>query len=97
MVKIGIYFFYEVILMERKYSVGWGLTNICNMNCKFCYSKETRIKSNNTTLEDWIKFVDDNYQYIDSINYGTGENTLCDDFFLLLLMLEKNIHKLNNH
>ena len=26
----------------QKYNVGWGLTNACNMNCKFCYSKETR-------------------------------------------------------
>lgn len=69
----------------RKYNVGWGLTNSCNMNCKFCYSKETRQKTNDVSLEDWIKFIDDNHDQIDSINYGTGENALCDDFFKFIL------------
>ena len=58
----------------KKFNIGWGLTNLCNMNCKFCYSKETREKSRECNIEDWKKFIDENYEQIDSINYGTGEN-----------------------
>ena len=65
----------------KKYNVGWGITNACNMNCKFCYSKDTRHSTSDTTLKDWIKFVDENHEYIDSINYGTGENAISNDFF----------------
>ena len=64
-----------------KYNVGWGLTNLCNMNCQFCYSKGVRQELTDATIDDWIKFVDENYQFIDSINYGTGENSILDDFF----------------
>lgn len=65
----------------RKYNIGWGLTNLCNMNCQFCYSKKVRHEIKECKIEDWKKFVDDNHENIDSINYGTGENTLMDDFF----------------
>lgn len=68
-----------------KYNVGWGITHLCNMNCRFCYSKETRNESQDTTIEDWIKFIDENHEFIDSINYGTGENAICDDFFKFIL------------
>ena len=65
----------------RKYNIGLGLTNACNMNCAFCYSKETRVKIEDISINDWIKFVDENHEQIDSINYGTGENSILDDFF----------------
>lgn len=65
----------------KKYSIGWGLTNTCNMNCQFCYSKETRHKIDEVTIEDWKRFVDENHEMIDSINYGTGENAIMDEFF----------------
>ena len=74
----------------KKYNVGWGITSSCNMNCKFCYSKETRHETKDIDLEDWIKFIDENHEYIDSINYGTGENALCDDFFNFLAYVRKN-------
>ena len=64
-----------------KYNIGWGLTNICNMNCKFCYSKDTRKAINEIGINDWKRFVDENYEHIKSINYGTGENTIINDFF----------------
>lgn len=73
-----------------KYNVGWGFTNSCNMNCKFCYSKETRKSTTDTNYSDWIKFVDENHEYIDSINYGTGENALIDDFFEFILYVREN-------
>lgn len=72
-----------------KFNVGWGITNSCNMNCQFCYSKDTRHSTKNTTLKDWIQFIDENHNYIDSINYGTGENALSDDFFKFILYVRE--------
>lgn len=69
----------------KKFNVGWGITNACNMNCKFCYSKETRQSTKDVTINDWKKFIDENHEYIDSINYGTGENAICNDFFEFVL------------
>lgn len=74
----------------KKYNIGWGLTNACNMNCKFCYSKETRDSSKNLGVDDWIKFIDENHQLIESINYGTGENAICNDFFTFLNHVRSN-------
>ncbi len=74
----------------KKYNVGWGITNACNMNCKFCYSKDTRHSTSDTTLKDWIKFVDENHEYIDSINYGTGENAISNDFFKFISYVREN-------
>lgn len=65
----------------KKYNIGWGLTNSCNMNCEFCYSKETRKSTNEVGIEDWKRFVDENHDQIESINYGTGENDILDEFF----------------
>lgn len=73
----------------KKFNIGWGLTNLCNMNCKFCYSKETREKSRECNIEDWKKFIDENYEQIDSINYGTGENAILDDFFYFIDYVRK--------
>ena len=74
----------------KKYNIGWGLTNACNMKCKFCYSKETRDSSKNLGVDDWIKFIDENHQLIESINYGTGENAICNDFFTFLNHVRSN-------
>lgn len=76
--------------MLKKYNVGWGLTNCCNMNCQFCYSKQTRFRINEKKLEDWKLFIDQNHEFIDSINYGTGENSLVDDFFYLVKYIREN-------
>lgn len=74
----------------KKFKIGWGITNACNMNCKFCYSKDTRYATSDTTIKDWIKFIDENHEYIDSINYGTGENVISDDFFRFILYVRNN-------
>ncbi len=74
----------------KKFNVGWGLTNVCNMNCRFCYSKGTRSSTKDKKLSDWIKFIDKNHEYIDSINYGTGENSTCDDFFTFIRYVREN-------
>lgn len=74
----------------KKFNVGWGITNLCNMNCRFCYSKDMRHSINDITFEDWVKFIDENYKCIDSINYGTGENAMSDDFFKFILYVRNN-------
>ena len=43
----------------KKFNIGWGITNSCNMNCRFCYSKETRKSTDNIGIEDWIRFIDE--------------------------------------
>ena len=72
------------------FNIGWGLTNLCNMNCQFCYSKQVREKINECDINDWIKFVDENAENINSINYGTGENTVMEAFFDFVKYVRKN-------
>lgn len=76
--------------MTNKINIGWGLTNICNMCCEFCYSKNARKESNLVGIKEWKKFIDQNHKKIDSINYGTGENSLIDDFFYFIEYVRKN-------
>jgi len=73
-----------------KYNVGWGLTNACNMNCQFCYSKQARHELNECKIDEWKNFVDSNAEYIDSINYGTGENSILDSFFYFIDYVRTN-------
>lgn len=69
----------------EKLNVGWGSVAQCNMNCAFCYSKFRRVSlEENLGYSDWINFVDNNHDLINSINYGTGENTLNRDWFKLV-------------
>lgn len=71
--------------MERESIVlGVGFTNICNMNCDFCYSKNNREYSFRQPLHVWKDFFMKNGPYLKSINYGTGENALEDDWFELI-------------
>lgn len=74
----------------KQFNVGWGLTNKCNMKCKFCYSKESRYVNNELGIKEWISFIDQNHEHIDSINYGTGENAILDDFFYFIDYVRKN-------
>jgi len=68
----------------KKWQVGWGITKKCNMECEFCYSSNAREGSDNLKLEVLTDFVDKNHNYIEAINYGTGENTLVLDWFELI-------------
>lgn len=68
----------------KKWNIGWGTVSFCNMNCQFCYSKFKRATSVDLCLEDWINFIDNNFEYINTINYGTGENTLSNDWFTFI-------------
>lgn len=70
--------------MDKKWKIGWGTISNCNMKCKFCYSATVREEVENLEFKDWKKFIDENHNFIDSINYGTGENSLDEDWFELV-------------
>ena len=69
----------------KKWNVGWGPVSSCNMKCEFCYSKGKRngVKGD-LSFEDWKQFIDENHDRINTINYGTGENTLDINWFRLV-------------
>ena len=73
-----------------KWKIGWGLTNSCNMNCPFCYSKKARQDGEDISLECATRFIDENHEYIDSINYGTGENTLSNNWRCIAKYITEN-------
>lgn len=70
--------------MDKKWNIGWGIETRCTMNCEFCYSREVRPSVTNMNLEIYKNFMDKNWKFIDSINYGTGENSLSEDWFKLI-------------
>lgn len=74
----------------KKWNVGWGPVSKCNMNCQFCYSKMRRKDGVDLQYSDWINFISDNHQRINSINYGTGENTLDKNWFKLISFIRNN-------
>lgn len=71
-------------MKENSIVLGIGFTNACNMGCNFCYSKDNRLYSYRQPLDIWKTFFKNNGKYIQSINYGTGENALEDDWFRLI-------------
>lgn len=72
----------------NKYSVGLGVTSMCNMNCSFCYSKDQRDNSD-VSINEWKLFFDNNNDFINNINFGTGENTLLEEWFDLVDYINK--------
>ena len=69
----------------KKWNIGWGVISSCTMKCQFCYSYSRRSECKELGLEEWIRFVDSNHERINSINYGTSENTLSRDWFKLIM------------
>ena len=73
----------------KKWNIGWGPIAECNMHCQFCYSRRKRQEGNNLTIADWLHFIDGSGGLINTINYGTGENTLSMDWFSLISYIRK--------
>ena len=73
----------------KKWNIGWGTVAACNMKCQFCYSKERRKQGQQLELSDWKKFIDQNHEKISTINYGTGENSINDDWFKLVYYIRE--------
>ncbi len=70
-------------MSDLKWKIGWGLSNRCNMACKFCYSSKVRREQKNfdNIIQTGVDFVKRNREKIDSINFGTGEPTVEPAFF----------------
>lgn len=79
----------------KKWKIGWGVTNNCNMKCPFCYSKDVRENNKDLDVSIMKKFIDKNFNYIDSINYGTGENTLSKAWMELLNHVGSNYSQIS--
>ena len=75
---------------NKKWNVGWGVTSACNMACEFCYSKMVRQRDDDRDLQKCISFIDNNHSKINSINYGTGENSISSNWFSLIDYIRKH-------
>lgn len=73
-----------MLLGNKIWDIGWGYISQCNMRCEFCYSKEVRKSLQKLNLDICKQFINKNFENISSINFGTGENSLSDDWFQLV-------------
>jgi radical SAM protein with 4Fe4S-binding SPASM domain len=76
---------------STKWKIGWGITSECNMRCFFCYSKYLRESRTQTifNINGVINFINNNKNYIDSINFGTGECALIPEWWDLLMLIKE--------
>ena len=75
---------------ERRFALGIGLTNECNLSCRFCYRDPTRV---DRLSLDQVRAVLDRLP-VRSVNLGTGENGMHPDFKPMLDMLRAEPIKL---
>ena len=68
------------MINSYKWKIGWGFTAKCNMTCPFCYSAIARRDDYEIPLQSAKRFVDINADMIESINYGTGECALSENW-----------------
>jgi radical SAM protein with 4Fe4S-binding SPASM domain len=75
---------------ERRFALGLGLTNACNLSCSFCYRDPTR--------EDRLQLEQVQAALgalpLRSVNLGTGENGMHPEFARLLAWLARQPVKL---
>ena len=75
---------------ERRFALGLGLTNECNLACAFCYRDPTRV--DRLSLEQ-VRSVMRSLP-VRSVNLGTGENGMHPDFGALVSYLRAQPIKL---
>ncbi len=80
-------------MTSHKWMIGLGITSHCNMSCSFCYSKYRRT-NNDLPLNKWLNFFDKNHKEIRDINFGTGENTISADWYILIEYIRKKYPKI---
>ena len=76
--------------VERKFALGLGLTNECNLSCAFCYRDPTRV--DRLSLEQ-VRSVMRSLP-VRSVNLGTGENGMHPEFGALVNYLRSEPIKL---
>ena len=69
---------------KTQWQIGWGYTSVCDMRCPFCYSRTVRKQPEEIPLELAQSFVRNNADAIASINYGTGECALSENWSRLI-------------
>lgn len=71
----------NILQENKKYpsitTIGIGLTNRCNLNCDHCYSR--KMAERNFSLEDAKKTLSA-FPFLKSVNFGTGESILNNQF-----------------
>src|SRR5215470_10077632 len=77
-------------IAERRFALGLGLTNECNLACSFCYRDPTRL---DRLSLDQVKSVMKSLP-VRSVNLGTGENGMHPDFKAILAYLQTQPVKL---
>jgi radical SAM protein with 4Fe4S-binding SPASM domain len=75
---------------ERKFALGIGLTNECNLACSFCYRDPTRL---DRLSLDQVRAVMTSLP-VRSVNLGTGENGMHPQFPDMLAFLRRQPIKL---
>lgn len=74
--------------MSKKWAIGVGTTDKCNLNCPHCYSRRNQTVT--ITYEEYKALLDK--VDVTSLNFGTGENGLNPDFERILdLTYERGI------
>src|SRR5213080_5165091 len=74
----------------RRFALGLGLTNECNLACAFCYRDPTRV---DRLSLDQVRAVLERLP-VRSVNLGTGENGMHPDFRRILTFLKSQPVKL---
>src|SRR5438132_3568533 len=77
-------------IAARRFALGLGLTNACNLACAFCYRDPTRL--DRLSLEQ-VRSVMQSFP-VRSVNLGTGENGMHPEFGALLDYLRSEPVKL---
>jgi radical SAM protein with 4Fe4S-binding SPASM domain len=78
------------IMTERRFALGLGLTNECNLACSFCYRDPTRL---DRLSREQVRAVMKSLP-VRSVNLGTGENGMHPDFAALVNYLRSEPIKL---
>ena len=66
----------------EKWKIGWGISNLCNMRCGFCYSRKARQEPDfHDNIREGLRLIRENKDQIESINFGTGEPALVPEMF----------------
>ena len=68
----------------KKWKIGWGFTSRCDMRCPFCYSQSVRRVPVENDFGHAKAFIDKNAAEIESVNYGTGECALSEEWYRLV-------------
>lgn len=72
-------------------TAGIGLTNKCNLNCSHCYSR--KMTERNIGVKDAEKILSV-FPNLESVNFGTGESILNDQFESIVNLFYKQGIKL---